>query len=292
MNIREAKQLDLVDYLTRLGYKPQRISGHQVWYHSPLHDEKTASFKVNRSMNRWYDFAEGKGGNLIDFGVAYHKCSVSEFLHSLDGPGHKTIHQHQAPLNNTQTGADSIKVNTVKPIQALPLIKYLRERRIPQSLAHQHLQEVHYSLHNKNYYALGFRNDQGGYELRNQYVKAASSPKASTFIDQGASRLSVFEGFFDFLSYKAITDPGQNATTNFLILNSASFFEQQFPRMQQYEQVHLFLDNDNTGNKITARALQMDPHKFKDERQLYAQYNDLNAWCQHQGKTFKMQHKP
>ncbi len=292
MNIRQAKELDMVDYLSNMGFKPHKISGKNYWYYSPLHDEKTPSFKINRSMNKWYDFGEGKGGNLIDFGVAYHRCSVTDFLQRLDGAHHTPVAAHRPTPQQTNAGNDTIQVSTVKPISSLPLIKYLRDRRIPLSLAQQHLQEVNYRLHDKNYYALGFRNDQGGYELRNQYIKASSSPKASTFIDQGADRLAVFEGFFDFLSYKAITDLQTHQSTNYLILNSASFFEQQLPRMQQHPQVHLFLDNDNTGSKLTAAALALDPHRFQDQRGMYKDYNDLNAWCQHQGKSFRMQQKP
>lgn len=282
----------MVDYMTKLGYKPQRVSGNQYWYHSPLHEEKTPSFKINRAMNRWYDFGEGKGGSIIEFGVAYHKLSISDFLHSLDGPGRNSVAHHQAPKKSVQEFGDSISINAVKSIRSLALIKYLRDRRIPLSLAQHHLQEVNYRLRDKNYYALGFLNDRGGYELRNQYIKASSSPKASTFIDQGADRLAVFEGFFDFLSYKAITDLQTHPTTNYLILNSASFFEQQLPRMQQHPQVHLFLDNDNTGSKLTAAAIALDPHRFQDQRGMYKDYNDLNAWCQHQGKSFRMQQKP
>lgn len=292
MNIRQAKDLDMVDYLSSLGFEPQRISGKSYWYNSPLRDEKTPSFKINRAMNRWYDFSEGKGGNLVDFGVAYHKCSTAEFLEKLSGPAiERRQEQHSRPTQLNETD-DTIKIKHIKPIESFPLIKYLRDRRIPQKIAEQHLQEVTYSLYGKNYYALGFKNDQGGYELRNQYVKASSSPKASTFINQGANNLVVFEGFFDFLSYKSINHPEALNSTNFLILNSASFFEKQLPTMQQHGSVRLFLDNDKTGTKLTTTALALDPQKFSDERKLYQHYNDLNAFCQHLGKSHTMQQKP
>lgn len=292
MNIQEAKKLDMVEYLSSLGYEPSKKNGQNYWYNSPLHDERTPSFKINKSMNLWYDFAEGKGGNLVDFGVAYHKCSVSDFLQRLDGPGLPTIHPHHAmPLSSHQQDA-TIQIQLVKPVIALPLIRYLRERRIPEYLAQQHLKQVHYSLNNKKYYALGFANDAGGFELRNQYIKASSSPKGSTFIDQGADRVAVFEGFFDFLSHKKIFQQQDHPPTNYLVLNSASFFDQQLPRMQAHRTVHLYLDNDNTGNKYTAAALALDRNKFQDERKLYQQHQDLNAWCQHIGKSGKLQQKP
>src|SRR3984957_2652059 len=85
MNIEKAKDIDMVDYLAKLGFRPHKPpTGHQYWYLSPLRDEKTPSFKVNRNLNRWYDYAEGKGGNLVDFGILYHSCNVMELLQKLN----------------------------------------------------------------------------------------------------------------------------------------------------------------------------------------------------------------
>src|SRR5690606_28377132 len=44
-------------YLSSLGHEPARISGNNFWYHSPLHADKMPSFKINRQLNKWYDFA-------------------------------------------------------------------------------------------------------------------------------------------------------------------------------------------------------------------------------------------
>ena len=79
----EAKQIDLVDYLAALGHRPQKIRNKDYWYLSPLREEKTPSFKVNRSLNAWYDHSIGKGGNLIDFGILYFNCTVSDLLQHL-----------------------------------------------------------------------------------------------------------------------------------------------------------------------------------------------------------------
>ncbi len=66
-SLQEVKQLDMVEYLEKLGYQPRKIRNNDFWYLSPLRDEKTASFKVNRKLNAWYDFGLGQGGNIIDF---------------------------------------------------------------------------------------------------------------------------------------------------------------------------------------------------------------------------------
>ena len=72
---KEAKQIDLVEYLSGLGFKPAKIRGNNYWYLSPLRDEKTPSFKIDRKINCWYDHGIGKGGNLVDFGMVYFNCS-------------------------------------------------------------------------------------------------------------------------------------------------------------------------------------------------------------------------
>ena len=58
----DAKQIDLVEYLASLNFQPQKVRNQDFWYLSPLRQEKTASFKVNRQKNVWYDHAFGKGG--------------------------------------------------------------------------------------------------------------------------------------------------------------------------------------------------------------------------------------
>ena len=45
----DAKQLDLVDYLASLGHQPAKVRNQDYWYLSPLREEKTPSFKVNRT---------------------------------------------------------------------------------------------------------------------------------------------------------------------------------------------------------------------------------------------------
>lgn len=292
MTVEQVKQMDMVDYLSRLGFQPTKISGNSYWYHSPLHDEKTPSFKVNRKMNRWYDFADGKGGNLVDFGILFHRCSVSDFLQKLDHPAISLNRQNPVAIPSLQDKADNaISILSVHSISSYPLQKYLHSRRISQAIADKYLKEIRYQIGDKTYYALGFKNDSGGYELRNASFKGSSSPKDSTFIDNGAKDIAVFEGFFNFLSYRNMYYNQQEPLRNYLILNSTSFFEKNLPKMQEHNTVHLFLDNDRTGQKFTQKASDLDKEKFRDERHLYQRYDDLNHWLMHIGQSQKQQLK-
>ena len=56
MNIQEAKQIKIADYLQSLGYSPVKQQGNCLWYKSPFHQETEASFKVNTDRNLWFDY--------------------------------------------------------------------------------------------------------------------------------------------------------------------------------------------------------------------------------------------
>jgi hypothetical protein len=277
----------MVDYLSQLGYKPHHNTGNNYWYTSPLttQRDRTPSFKINRKLNSWYDWSEGKniGGNLVDFGILYHQCSVADFLEKLNG---NKISIRQVPLEK-EDKESQIQILTVKELQSLPLIKYLNQRKIPAHIYNDHCKEVTYQLKDKAYYSIGFKNDVGGYELRNEYSKLSSSPKGSTFIDNGAKELVTFEGFFNFLSYRYLEEKNHLPKPNYLILNSTSFFNKQLPLMITHEKVLLYLDNDKTGQKFSEQAIAIDAVKFEDKRPLYKDFKDLNDWLIHKGPTHK-----
>lgn len=65
MNIQEAKQIRIADYLQSLDYTPVKQQGNSLWYKSPFRQETEASFKVNTELNQWFDYGLGRGGNII-----------------------------------------------------------------------------------------------------------------------------------------------------------------------------------------------------------------------------------
>lgn len=157
LTIDEAKEMDMVDYLSSLGHEPSKIRSKDYWYLSPLRDEKTPSFKVSRRLNRWYDHGLGKGGNLIDFGIEYHHCSVSELLDRLNG--NFSLHQ---PVSHSAKATDEpeqkIKILGDYALAAYPLLHYLEQRCIPIMIADKYCREVRYQLNDKTYYGIGFKN--------------------------------------------------------------------------------------------------------------------------------------
>ncbi len=279
----EIKQTDLVNHLSSLGHEPVKVRGVNYWYLSPLREEKTASFKVNRKLNRWWDFGLGQGGSIIDFGILYHQYSISDFIRMFwRNPDrvncHKVWYQDSA-RNNLEEGITILKV---KPLFSTPLLHYLALRKIPVGIAEIFCREVVYLLQGKNYYAIGFPNDSGGYELRNSFTKLSSSPKDITCITSGNQEVAVFEGFFDLLSFLVAKGIRQAVHLNLIVLNSLSFFERARPLMEAHRRIHLYLDRDAAGRQKTREALSLSG-RYQDKSHLYRNYKDLNEWLVQSG---------
>ena len=286
VSVAEAKQMDIVDYLAKAGHHPVKIRNHDYWYLSPIRDEKTPSFKVNRKLNRWYDHGIGKGGNLVDFGILYHQCSVGELLQKLGG----TSSIQQQPLKIKKPAEEptesNLKIICENPLFSFWLQRYLHLRHIPLSIAEAHCREMIFNLHDKMYSAIGFKNDAGGYELRNPYFKCSSSPKDITTIKSNSETVMVFEGFFDCLSYQSIYKNQEIVQADFVVLNSLSLFEKARPFLEKYEAIHLYFDNDAAGQTFSRYAKSLSK-KYHDESRLYKDYKNLNEWLTSFGKSKK-----
>ena len=285
----EANQIDLVDFLQKSGHQPTKIRNNDYWYLSPFREENTPSFKVNRKLNIWYDHGIGKGGNFVDFGIQFYNCSISEFLQKLEG---KTavdfsFHQHVYPLQKPpNAGEKKIIVIAATTITSPTLCSYLRRRKIALDICNTYLKEVLFELNGKHHRALGFKNNSGGFELRNEYFKGSSSPKDVTIIgNENAQNIAAFEGFFSFLSYLNLSLKTKQENhinlpeghTHFIILNSLSFFEKSRNIMEKHASINLYLDRDTAGIKATQQALSWS-QKYKDQSTFYSKHKDLNEF--------------
>jgi len=179
-----------------------------------------------------------------------------------------------------------IKVIAAKPLTNPALCRYLQDRKIPVEIAKKYCKEADFELNGRQCFAIGFENKSGGFELRNQYFKAGSSPKDVTKIQiSGAKEIAVFEGFTSFLSYQTLHQK-DGALTNFLVLNSLSFFEKSRQLMEENQKVYLYLDRDEAGMKYTQTALKWNT-KYIDRSDLYKDYKDLNDYLISQSQQLK-----
>lgn len=287
----QAKHMDMVDYLATLGHHPvPKYSRHpNYWYLSPLRNERTPSFKVNRKLNVWYDHGTGEGGNLIDFGIRYHRCTVTELLRILEGYS-PSLSFHQPTPQNPPGQSSSIAgekkkddfsrivILAVRPLEDKTLLSHLQSRNIPTGIAQKYCSEIDFTLYGKQHTVIGFKNDAEGYELRSQFFKGASAPKGITHIksDTPQPGINVLEGFTDFLSLLTLQSDGQQPM-DYLVLNSLSFVNKSIDLLKSYEDIFLFLDRNAPGIKATA-ALKAQLPQARDASILYRDHEDLNDY--------------
>jgi hypothetical protein len=280
-------QHDIVDLLAFIGHQPQKISGHNYWYQSPFPDrnEKTLSFQVDRALNRWRESPKENWSTLVDFGVRYYNCTIHELKEILSGPtlNDLAVPQH-APTRATEA-ENPIEILKTYPIHSFYLMRYLWEQRISLDVAQQYCVEVQYALSHKSYYAIGFQSDAGGYELRDRYHHYSTQPQSPTHLKHQSKDLAVFPEFFDLLTFGSFINTPAIDLPDLLVLNSAAFFEDALPLMENYRYKHLFLSNTPTGDKLTHIAGNQK-NGFIDHRPLYKGYNNLNRWACHFGKAF------
>lgn len=265
------KKISIKKYLLEHGFSPKKEIRNESWFSSPLRSgDKDPSFKVDEAKNLWYDFGSGIGGSVIDLIMTYHNLSYSSARAHLE---------KYLGLVSSFTAKDvqnsSPKIKTICTLQSNSLITYLvNERKIDRSIALQQVCEVHYRIYNKNYFAIGFKNDKGGYELRNPYFKGSTSPKYFTTIKGNQARLNIFEGFFDYLSaltyLKTIRLKYQT-----IILNSVSNIS-RLPDLSSFQIVNLFLDNDRAGQSGVQEIRNMNPSVQNYALELYPGHKDFN----------------
>ncbi|MFC6100839.1 toprim domain-containing protein [Olivibacter domesticus] len=281
ISLQAIKEMRMVDYLASLGIHPAKPpKGDDHWYLSPLpgRKEEEPSFKIDDKDNCWFDHGLGIGGNLVDFGILYHRCDVSEFKARMQGPSSFSFHQPPKPSEkDRRKPAPKIEVVNDKPLKRYPLLQYLQQRHIDIEIARLYCREVTYRLGEKEYYGIGFKNNSGGFEIRNKYVKAASTPKDVTSISNGHPLVNVFEGQFDFLSHMTLTKNDPLSRQDFLILNGTGMFKYALPFLASHIRGHLFLDNGTGGDRLTQDIKKIFP-EYADMRQLYKNYGDYNDW--------------
>lgn len=162
-------------------------------------------------------------------------------------------------------------------IQHPALIQYLKYRKVFEQ--RHFVKEVEYELNRKKYFGIGFLNDSGGIEIRNKYSKICLGKKDVTLIKNDvciANEIVIFEGFFDYLTYRNIEN-NQSGVSDYLILNSTAMLFKAKEAMKVYKRISMFLDNDSNGN-MTKEEIQQEYGNAEDCSLFYKDFKDLNEW--------------
>ena len=277
------KRYPIVEYLERKGIKPVRRTPAYALYRSPLREETHPSFKVDTQKNLWIDYAEGRGGSIIDLCMRLDGCTLSEAICRLG---------QNASDNGTYSSRNGFASNSTQPVMVangarrlieisdtLPshLQEYLaRERCIDLEKAMPFLKCITYEVRGRCYQAIGFANLSGGYELRdNKTFKGTIAPKDITpiFTDR-AEPVCIFEGFIDFLSFLSMKE---EITNHCLVMNSVSNVARTIRYLNDRHLTHIraFLDNDEAGRRTVQDFIKAGFH-VEDMNIHYKDFKDLN----------------
>lgn len=276
--MKNSNYISIKQYLENKGIRPVKDRGYYGMYLSPLRSDNNPSFKVDYDKDLWYDFGANEGGSIVDLVMMLENCSLAEAFRQLDNS--YSFHRNDTPVvSHTLANREpAITITDIHPLAHPALLDYLKERSINTDIATHHCSEVHYSIADKSYFAVGFQNDAGGWELRNKYFKGSTTPKNITTINNSNDTVMLFEGFMDFLSYLSLK---QNAspTIDSAILNSLANLPKAIPFLQTHQTIHAFLDNDEAG-KRTVQCLSPVCKEVIDQSVFYRNHKDLNDYWQ------------
>ena len=317
MNCKQANDIPIKDVIERIGGVGNGIQkGKDVWYPSPFRDEKKPSFRIDIQSNRWKDFGKpGKcEGTVIDFIVELKSCSINEALSIIEEFTIETRGQIKASFSSFQEQdsptllnpqnnfidklgenystenqlSDNLEILRVDELQNIALLDYVRSRKIDVEIAKKYLKEIyfHNNKANKTFFALAFKNDSGAYEYRNKYLGGVIGHKDITTINGEGSKLAVFEGFFDFLTYLTLEGEIEAKNTS-IVLNSVNIVSKAVGKIRNssFDEINLYLDNDSAGDQTTEILKKEFDELVCDKRDIYKDYKDYNEYLQQTVKT-------
>jgi DNA primase len=289
MNCTQFNKISVEEVLQSLGHFPTKQNEKEAWFLNPFSKENNASFKINKKLNYWYLFSEGIGGNNIDFMKKYLSASISEVLEWAENQSFSSFqNQKNLPNQKLRNLPKNYQITEVKEIQHAALLEYLKNRKVESQT--EFLKEIHYQMNDKNYFGIGFKNDSGGYEIRNAYSKICLGKKDITSIKNGSKDVRVFEGFFDFLSFKKVENYLEKETSDYIILNSVSMIHKIKNLLGNYKNIELYFDNDDAGTRAV-EIIKNDLKNAEDCRLLYSGFKDLNDWLVHKNPSNERQVK-
>jgi hypothetical protein len=279
--VKELKESgSIVTLLDRLGYQPVPKKGRETMYLSMLRDnDKSPSMSVNDQLGVWFDHGAGKGGNIIDFGIAYWKGlnfvevvqKIQETLSSGAVAAPKIVRPQGASKKPNYI------VYQTKPLGTHPAItEYLQSRGVFQ-VAKPHLREVYYYVEDekgdrKNYFSAGWQNEHMAWEVRNRLFKGCMGPKAISFLPDNPKKVAAFEGFLDFLSWKT-EHPADDRSI--IVLNAVTMLNQGIIKAKAFPDIDIYFDRDKAGIMATRDMLKALPYAT-DKSKAYEGFNDYN----------------
>lgn len=273
------RKIPIISILRKLNIEAVEKKKDQFWFKPKWREERTASAKCENNL--FYDFGEGCGGNAVDYVM---KHFAIDFTQAVMWLRNEDVIFSFEPLKkvdpNTTKKQNTYCIKTVQPLKNQILIDYLKSRKMNIDVCKKYLVQVFYTVNNNNYFAVGFLNNKGHFELRNKYAKLCLGSKWFTWINRNHNSIIVLESWSDFISLLTLY-PKYEFSKDFLILNSLSMLSKADEVLLNYCEIFFALDNDAAGSKATENCLEKWNSELKiskDVRFLFGGSKDLNEY--------------
>ncbi|MDR2913478.1 MAG: toprim domain-containing protein [Tannerella sp.] len=254
MDSKTINRFPIREYLAGMNIHSDKERGYYGMYHSPFRKDHDASMKVDYNKNLWIDYGTNEGGTLIDLVMRIERCSNGEAMRLLEQKlsGATSFSFHGKTISDeVKSDTPAITIQNIIPVTHPKLTAWVQERKIDLDLANLYCREIHYRNRDKDYFAIGFRNDNSGYELSiPPNFKGCIAPKDITTIRNNSNICLVFEGFWDILSYLAIQKI-EKTKHDVAILNSVANVQKAMIFLKSHREIYTYLDNDDAGRKAT-----------------------------------------
>ncbi len=268
-----AKNVRIDSYLKSIGFTGEIVKSKNIKAFWRGGTGNSVSIDVEQGV--WHDFSEGTGGDIIALVMRIQNCGFTEAVDILVGGNYATSSFTAPPEIKPKESKIHIIENKGR-VQSYALRQYMGDRGIEPKTYDKWCTEVVYSVGdgNKQYYAVAFPlTGAKGYVLRNKYVKQCTKQSYSFVNTHITNKLLIFEGHCDMLSYDSVYPN----TSAYLVLNSVVNKKHVHHIVEQYNNVELWLDNDNAGEEAVDYFKKMFPDiTMTDMRYKYARFNDLN----------------
>ena len=284
------QSISIVEIMAHMG---KNLYNRRGMYYSPFRDESTPSFHIDAANNRWYDFGTSEGGGLFEFvcriaGITRGEVYdwLASFRNMIPESEYREVIERAKKVKASRIVVDSTSHNFTRR----KLVEYAESRAVSRNILERYCEEVVYHIDSypeKQYFAIGFMNNDGGYVLRSSLAKKCTSSTMTTLGPDGnltdkvtGDKVLVFEGFMDYLSWISSVrqdTPGYDCC----ILNSVSNIEKALPWITAHKNIAAFMDNDQAGRDTLQKIIENVPEEagkvcVYDMAKLYEGYNDLN----------------
>ncbi len=255
-SIREQVPLSML--LLRLGYQPAKSSGDEQLYLNVLRDTETSpTFAINTRLGMWFDRLTKKSGDIIDFGMAYwsdlSSDQVIEKISQLcDRPQETAVRDQSRGRKRRAVKIPYYHIAEIRPIGCNPEITaYLQSQGIWEISIGQ-LKEVYYYVvdekhRRKDFFAAGWQNENGGWEVIGRNFAGCLGRRGMTFIPGDINSLILFEDYISYLSWKYAN---RTADQSILVMNAPEFLPAAKSRAAKFREVAVFFEKEHLNEKL------------------------------------------